>query len=100
MYKRTIILTNTNLYFCKPGQESKDITGTEKYQNVAFHASRISKNYYQVVLVDRNNQIQDAIDTAYKAYEQILTLNTGVDSKRFYAWVETSGTGPPSVWKT
>ena len=70
------------------------------YKNVSFHASRISDNYYQVVLVDKGGNIQDAIDVAYKAYDQILSLNKGKDSSRFYVWVETSGTGPPSVWKT
>lgn len=29
-----------------------------------------------------------------------MSLNKGKDINRFYVWVETSGTGPPSVWKT
>ena len=77
-----------------------DVIETNKFGSVAFHASRISENYYQIVLVDRNNNIQNAIDIAYQAYDQIMSLNKGKDSSRFYAWVETSGTGPPSVWKT
>ena len=50
--------------------------------------------------MDRKNNIQNAIDLAYKAYEHILSLNKGKDYNRFYVWVERSGTGPPSVWKT
>ena len=53
-----------------------------------------------MVLVDRNNNIQAAIDIAYKAHDHILSLNKGKDANRFYVWVERSGTGPPSVWKT
>ena len=51
-------------------------------------------------MVDRNDDIQNAIDIAYQAYDEIMSLNKGKDMNRFYAWVETSGTGPPSVWKT
>ena len=87
-------------YFLKPGKGSKDTNKNEKYKNVAFHASRISENYYQIVLVDRTNNIQNAIDIGYQAYDQIMSHNKGKDLDRFYVWVETSGTGPPSVWKT
>ena len=82
------------------GTKASGNGGGTKYRNVSFHASRISDNYYQVILIDKGGNIQDAIDVAYKAYDQILSLNKGKDSNRFYVWVETSGTGPPSVWKT
>ena len=86
----------------KPGEDKneKDKSNGNKYTNVAFHASRISSNYYQAVLVDKANNVQDAIDVAYKAYDSIIARNKGKDKYRFYVWVETSGTGPPSVWKT
>ena len=82
------------------GTKTNGNEGGTNYPNVSSHASRIGDNYYQVILIDRGGNIQDAIDAAYKVYEQILSLNKGKDSNRFYVWVETSGTGPPSVWKT
>ena len=86
----------------KPGDDTSkmDNSVSNKYTNVAFHASRISSSYYQAVLVDKANNVQDAIDVAYKAYDTIIARNKGNDQYRFYVWVETSGTGPPSVWKT
>ena len=51
-------------------------------------------------MVDRNDDVQNAIDIAYQAYDEIKSLNKGKDANRFYVWVEASGTGPPSVWKT
>ena len=86
----------------KPGEDTnkKDKSGGKKYGNVAFHASRISRSYYQAVVIDKANNVQDAIDVAYKAYDSIIARNIGQDQYRFYVWVETSGTGPPSVWKT
>ena len=93
---------NKYFYASQPGHDSKKDGNMvqDKFLNVAYHASRISNNYYQVVLVDRQNDIQKAIDVANKAYDIIVGYNDLEGSGRFYVWVETSGTGPPSVFKT
>ena len=95
-------IKRTFFYAFQPGHDSKKDGNMvqDKYLNVAYHASRISNNYYQVVLVDRQNDIQKAIDVANKAYDIIVGYNDLEGSGRFYVWVETSGTGPPSVFKT
>ena len=84
----------------KPGHDSSSKKGG-RLGNVAFHASRISDRSYQVVVIDRQNNIQDAIDVANDAYYQLMKANKlQTPSNRFYVWVEESGTGPPSFFKT
>ena len=65
-----------------------------------FMLQHVSRVVALAFLVDKENNVQDAIDVAYKAYDSIIARNKGKDQYRFYVWVETSGTGPPSVWKT
>lgn len=62
--------------------------------NVNFHVSRVSNDHYQIILMDRDGKIQNAIDAGQGIYDYLYDQ---LYSSGMSVWIETSGVSKPSA---